>query len=237
MINRITLLLFIGLAWGQDDSYLTQKSKAEESIVKDIRHALSSRGLDDDKFVVNVDVQLNNSTIKLMKISLILPTGVAPELIENIRQLTMESSKFVPERGDKLTVKSVSFKERSGVLSPQQQRLKNIAEEIDRIQKREIDNKKIVFRDFMLGSWSAKSGNDESVLDFTRDSLFQYDIIEGEINILGRDKIIYLNDNRIKVENKGEFLIKKTGNNLIQMSMGDNKLPVMRRVLGERNND
>ena len=89
----------------------------------------------------------------------------------------------------------------------------------------------------MLGSWSAKSGNDESVLDFTRDSLFQYDIKEGEINILGRDKIIYLNDNRIKVENKGEFLIKKTGNNLIQMSMGDNKLPVMRRVLGERNND
>ena len=44
----------------------------------------------------------SRAEIKKMYISLILQEGAAPELIENIRQLTMAASKFDRNRGDKL---------------------------------------------------------------------------------------------------------------------------------------
>ena len=78
--------------------------------------------------------------IKKMYISLILQEGAAPELIENIRQLTMAASKFDRNRGDKLTIMTASFREKRDQRSAEQIMLKNIAEKIELLeQKREIE--------------------------------------------------------------------------------------------------
>ena len=82
----------------------------------------------------------SRAEIKKMYISLILQEGAAPELIENIRQLTMASSKFDRNRGDKLTIMTASFREKRDQRSAEQIMLKNIAEKIELLeQKREIE--------------------------------------------------------------------------------------------------
>ena len=82
----------------------------------------------------------SRAEVKKMYISLILQEGAAPELIENIRQLTMAAAKFDRNRGDKLTIMTASFRERRDQRSAEQIMLKNIAEKIELLeQKREIE--------------------------------------------------------------------------------------------------
>ena len=78
----------------------------------------------------------SRAVIKRMDLSLILQEGAAPELIENIRQLTMAASKFDRDRGDKLTIMTASFKERRDQRSAEQIMLKNIAEKIDQLEQK-----------------------------------------------------------------------------------------------------
>ena len=80
----------------------------------------------------------SRAEIKKMELSLILQEGAAPELIENIRQLTMTASKFDRDRGDKLTIMTASFKERRDQRSAEQIMLKNIAEKIDLLEKKRV---------------------------------------------------------------------------------------------------
>ena len=80
----------------------------------------------------------SRAEIKRMDLSLILQEGAAPELIENIRQLIMTSSKFDRDRGDKLTIMTASFKERRDQRSAEQIMLKNIAEKIDLLEKKRV---------------------------------------------------------------------------------------------------
>ena len=82
----------------------------------------------------------SRAEIKKMYISLILQEGAAPELIENIRQLTMAASKFDRNRGVKLTIMTASFREKRDQRSAEQIMLKNIAEKIELLeQKREVE--------------------------------------------------------------------------------------------------
>ena len=82
----------------------------------------------------------SRAEVKKMYISLILQEAAAPELIENIRQLTMAAAKFDRNRGDKLTIMTASFRERRDQRSAEQIMLKNIAEKIELLeQKREIE--------------------------------------------------------------------------------------------------
>ena len=82
----------------------------------------------------------SRAEVKKMYISLILQEGAAPELIENIRQLTMAAAKFDRNRGDKLTIMTASFRERRDQRSAEQIMLKSIAEKIELLeQKREIE--------------------------------------------------------------------------------------------------
>ena len=82
----------------------------------------------------------SRAEVKKMYISLILQEGAAPELIENIRQLTMAASKFDRNRGDKLTIMTASFREKRDQRSAEQIMLKNIAEKIESLeQKREFE--------------------------------------------------------------------------------------------------
>ena len=78
----------------------------------------------------------SRAIVKRMELSLILQEGAAPELIENIRQLTMAASKFDRDRGDKLTIMTASFKERRDQRSAEQIMLKNIAEKIDLLEQK-----------------------------------------------------------------------------------------------------
>ena len=80
----------------------------------------------------------SRAEIKRIDLSLILQEGAAPELIENIRQLTMTASKFDRDRGDKLTIMTASFKERRDQRSAEQIMLKNIAEKIDLLEKKRV---------------------------------------------------------------------------------------------------
>ena len=74
--------------------------------------------------------------INRMDLTLILQEGAAPELIENVRQLTMAASKFDRNRGDKLTIMTASFKPRRDQRSAEQVMLKNIAEKIDLLERK-----------------------------------------------------------------------------------------------------
>ena len=81
----------------------------------------------------------SRAVVAKMELALILQEGAAPELIENIRQLTMAASKFDRERGDKLTIMTASFKERRDQKSAEQIMLKNIAEKIDKLEQKRIN--------------------------------------------------------------------------------------------------
>ena len=78
----------------------------------------------------------SRAEIKKMYISLILQEGAAPELIENIRQLTMAAAKFDRNRGDKLTIMTASFREKRDQRSAEQIMLKNIAEKIELLEQK-----------------------------------------------------------------------------------------------------
>jgi len=80
----------------------------------------------------------SRAEIKKMYISLILQEGAAPELIENIRQLTMAASKFDRNRGDKLTIMTASFREKRDQRSAEQIMLKNIAEKIELLEQKRV---------------------------------------------------------------------------------------------------
>ena len=88
----------------------------------------------------------SKTIIKRMELSLILQEGAAPELIENIRQLTMAAAKFDRDRGDKLTIMTASFKERRGQRTAEQVMLKNIAEKIDKMEQKRV-SESVTWRD------------------------------------------------------------------------------------------
>ena len=105
-----------------------------------------AQSLSDDSSREYVDKVLSRkrpsrAEVKRIDLTLILQAGAAPELIENIRQLTMAASKFNRDRGDKLTIMTASFKERRDQRSAEQIMLKNIAEKIDLLeQKRQSES-------------------------------------------------------------------------------------------------
>ena len=101
----------------------------------------TNRAVEEDREVVDKVLSRtrpSRAVIKRMELALILQEGAAPELIENIRQLTMAASKFDRDRGDKLTIMTASFKERRDQRSAEQIMLKNIAEKIDDLEQKRV---------------------------------------------------------------------------------------------------
>ena len=80
----------------------------------------------------------SRAEVKRIDLTLILQEGAGPELMENIRTLTMAASKFNRDRGDKLTIMTASFKERRDQRSAEQIMLKNIAEKIDLLEQKRL---------------------------------------------------------------------------------------------------
>jgi flagellar biosynthesis/type III secretory pathway M-ring protein FliF/YscJ len=73
--------------------------------------------------------------IRKQEISIILQEGVAPELIENIRQVAMVASRFNRARGDVLSIMTASFKERRDEKTAEQVLLKAIADKIETLER------------------------------------------------------------------------------------------------------
>ena len=103
----------------EGSTYLSQKLELEQDLHSRIENALS-KILDDQLFVwdVTVDIKFtptqksfqSEPDIEWMEISCILPEGLAPELIENVRQIILVESRFDRSRGDILSLMTALFK-------------------------------------------------------------------------------------------------------------------------------
>jgi len=119
---------------------LTESRPASPSTMQPLEQT-SNKAVEEDREVVDKVLSRtrpSRAVIKRMELALILQEGAAPELIENIRQLTMAASKFDRDRGDKLTIMTASFKERRDQRSAEQIMLKNIAEKIDHLEQKRV---------------------------------------------------------------------------------------------------
>ena len=118
---------------------VTQSNPISPRTMEPIQNSIAEDG--EEKELVDKVVSRkrpSRAEVKRMDIALILQEGAAPELIENIRQLTMASSKFDRSRGDKITIMTASFKERRDQKSAEQIMLKNIAEKIENLEQKRI---------------------------------------------------------------------------------------------------
>ena len=119
---------------------VTQSNPISPKTMEPIQNSISTEDEESREHIDKVVSRKRPSRaqVKRMDIALILQEGAAPELIENIRQLTMASSKFDRTRGDKITIMTASFKERRDQKSAEQIMLKNIAEKIENLERKRI---------------------------------------------------------------------------------------------------
>jgi len=90
----------------------------------------------------NVSTSIQKTTIpvpivKRQEINIILEDGVSPELIENVRQIVAVASHYDRVRGDIISIMTANFKKSPGKDATETIILKNIAEKIDDIEKRQ----------------------------------------------------------------------------------------------------
>jgi hypothetical protein len=90
----------------------------------------------------NVSTSIQKTTIpvpivKKQEINVILEDGVSPELIENVRQIVAVASHYDRVRGDIISIMTANFKKTPGKDPTETIILKNIAEKIDDIEKRQ----------------------------------------------------------------------------------------------------
>ncbi|MFA4838020.1 MAG: flagellar M-ring protein FliF C-terminal domain-containing protein [Candidatus Neomarinimicrobiota bacterium] len=81
-------------------------------------------------------------TIKRQQISIIVEDGVTPDMIENIRQVVNIASHFDRSRGDIISVMTANFKKKKETDGAQAIILKNIAEKIDDIDRRQTETER-----------------------------------------------------------------------------------------------
>ncbi len=91
-----------------------------------------------------VSTQIQKTTvpipvIKRQEINIILEDGVEPEMIENVRQVVAVAAHYDRARGDVLSIMTASFKKKKEQDAAEAIILKNIAEKIDDLEKRQAD--------------------------------------------------------------------------------------------------
>ncbi|MCK9483305.1 MAG: hypothetical protein M0R34_02965 [Candidatus Marinimicrobia bacterium] len=75
--------------------------------------------------------------VKRQEISVVLEDGVSPEIIENVRQIVAVAAHYDRVRGDVISIMTANFKKAPGKDATETIILKNIAEKIDDIEKRQ----------------------------------------------------------------------------------------------------
>lgn len=84
--------------------------------------------------------KVTTSTVPIVKrqeINVILEDGVSPEIIENVRQIVAVAAHYDRVRGDVISIMTANFKKSPGKDATETIILKNIAEKIDDIEKRQ----------------------------------------------------------------------------------------------------
>jgi len=77
--------------------------------------------------------------IKRQQVNIIMEDGITPEIIENVRQVVAIASRFDRARGDVISVMTASFRKREDQDAAEAIILKNIAEKIDDLERRQRD--------------------------------------------------------------------------------------------------
>ncbi|MDD5766937.1 MAG: flagellar M-ring protein FliF C-terminal domain-containing protein, partial [Candidatus Marinimicrobia bacterium] len=80
--------------------------------------------------------------IKRQQISIIVEDGVTPDMIENIRQVVNIASHYDRSRGDVISVMTANFKKKKETDGAEAIILKNIAEKIDDIDRRQTETER-----------------------------------------------------------------------------------------------
>jgi len=91
---------------------------------------------------VTTQVQRSSMAIPVVKrqqVNIIMEDGVTPEIIENVRQVVAIASHYDRARGDVISVMTASFKKREKQDAAEAIILKNIAEKIDNLERRQRD--------------------------------------------------------------------------------------------------
>lgn len=81
--------------------------------------------------------------IKRQQVNIIMEDGVTPEIIENVRQVVAVASHYDRSRGDVISVMTASFKKREDQDAAEAIILKNIAEKIDNLERRQQEAERL----------------------------------------------------------------------------------------------
>lgn len=81
--------------------------------------------------------------IKRQQVNIIMEDGVTPEIIENVRQVVAVASRYDRSRGDVISVMTASFKKREDQDAAEAIILKNIAEKIDNLERRQQEAERL----------------------------------------------------------------------------------------------
>jgi len=73
-------------------------------------------------------------------INIIIQEGIAPEMIENIRQIVTVASQFNLQRGDQLNLMTATFRERRDAKTAEQVILKSISDKIENLEKKRVED-------------------------------------------------------------------------------------------------
>lgn len=89
--------------------------------------------------IVSKTVQAGRAVpvVKRQQVNIIMEDGVTPEIIENVRQVAAIASHYDRTRGDVISVMTASFKKREKQDGAEAVILKNIAEKIDDLERRQ----------------------------------------------------------------------------------------------------
>jgi len=81
--------------------------------------------------------------IKRQQVNIIMEDGVTPEIIENVRQVVSIASHYDRARGDVISIMTASFRKRQDQDAAEAIILKNIAEKIDNLERRQREAERI----------------------------------------------------------------------------------------------
>ena len=114
---------------------LQEKPTAEEVITEVV-------ALPSEAQVVSKSIQKSTIPIPMVKrqeITVILEDGVTPDIIENVRQVVAVAAHYDRSRGDIISIQTASFRRRKGEEAAEAIILKNIAEKIDNLERRQTE--------------------------------------------------------------------------------------------------
>jgi len=95
--------------------------------------------------IVSKSIQKSTIPIPMVKrqeITVILEDGVTPSIIENVRQVVAVAAHYDRSRGDIISIQTASFKRRKEEDTAEAIILKNIAEKIDNLERRQTESER-----------------------------------------------------------------------------------------------